>query len=148
MLALPLETLEKIIHSIGFYRRKDHTIQAVCKEIIASYHGKVPATQDELLSLPGVGRKTANLVLAEAFGIPAICVDTHVHRLANELGLVAAKNPYETEIALQRIVQRNHWIEINRLFVMLGQHTKQLCALLSPADCKALDKVCRSFLGK
>ena len=93
------------------------------QQLIDQFNGKVPETEQELLSIKGVGRKTANLVLAEAFNKPAICVDVHVHRLSNQLGLVNTKNPDETEFALQKIFPPNQWREINRLLVMLGQNS-------------------------
>lgn len=142
LLALPLHDIERIIHSIGFFHRKAKTLHAVSKALIDQYHGQVPATEQELLTLPGVGRKTANLVLAEAFGIPAICVDTHVHQLANKLGLVSTKTPHQTEQELQQIIPRQQWTEINRLLVTFGQQRKKVCALLSASERAVLHPVC------
>lgn len=142
MINLSIHDIEKIIHPLGFYRKKAKTVQAVSREILKRYGGIVPHTQEALLSLPGVGRKTANLVLAEAFDVPAICVDTHVHKLSNQLGLVHTKTPYETELALQKLIPRKYWRDINRFLVTLGQHTKKVCALISPEDRVVLDPVC------
>jgi endonuclease-3 len=129
LLALPVTELEKIIYSIGFYKNKARTLRAVSKEILDRFSGKVPDTEEELLSLPGVGRKTANLVLARAFDKPAICVDVHVHRISNRLGIVSTKTPEETELALQKIVPVEAWSSINDLLVMWGQN---ICVPVSP----------------
>lgn len=94
---------------------------ALAQQLIARYGGKVPDTRDKLLTLPGVGRKTANCVLNYAFGIPALCVDTHVHRIANTLGWVQTRTPEETEKALEKVIPRDLWIDTNRLFVQHGQ---------------------------
>ena len=123
MLKIPQEDLEALIHKIGFFRLKATILKEVSQQLIDQFNGKVPETEQELLSIKGVGRKTANLVLAEAFNKPAICVDVHVHRLSNQLGLVNTKNPDETEFALQKIFPPNQWREINRLLVMLGQNS-------------------------
>lgn len=122
LLALPEVTLEKIIHPIGFYKRKAHILRSVSRELITRFNGKVPSTQKELLSIKGIGRKTANLVLGQAFGIPALCVDTHVHRLANNFGLVSTKTPEQTEKALAAIVPQRDWIEFNTILVKWGQN--------------------------
>lgn len=118
---LSKQELEKIIYSTGFYHRKAQVLHEVSAGLLKRFNGKVPHTEKELLSLPGVGRKTANLVLAEAFDIPAICVDTHVHRLANKLGLVHTKTPEQTENALKKIVPKKYWKDLNRLLVTWGQ---------------------------
>lgn len=129
MLAIPTEIIASIIYPVGFYRRKAVTICKISDELLARYHGLVPHTLEELLALPGVGLKTANLVLAEGFGIPALCVDTHVHRISNRLGLVKTKTPEETEAALRRVLPQQYWIEWSRLLVMLGQN---ICVPISP----------------
>jgi endonuclease-3 len=121
MCSLPLPELETIIHSIGTYRRKARVLKEVSADLIKRFGGKVPSGEADLLSLPGVGRKTANLVRSVAFDIPAICVDVHVHRIANQLGLVHAKTPEETEFALQKLLPREYWSDINRYFVLWGQ---------------------------
>lgn len=123
-LKMPLSELEKIIHSIGFYKNKAKSIHSVCRELIERFNGKVPQTREELLSMKGVGPKTANLVLGVAFGVPAICVDTHVHKLSNILGIIHTKTPSQTEKALQDIIPRRYWIDYNRLLVMCGQNMR------------------------
>jgi endonuclease III len=122
LLDLQLSKLEKIIYAAGFYRRKAQVLRAVSSDLIHNFRGKVPHTETELLSLPGVGRKTANIVLAEAFGIPALAVDTHVHHLANITGLVHTKTALQTEEALKKISNPKDWIKIHTLFVTWGQH--------------------------
>lgn len=129
MVALSREELEKIIYSIGFYRQKTKQLQEVSQELLERFDGKVPHTEDELLSIKGIGRKTANLVLGVAFGIPALCVDIHVHRISNRLGLVKTKTPEETEKALRKILPKKYWIEFNKLLVMWGQN---ICVPVSP----------------
>ena len=125
----PLPELEKIIYRIGFYKQKAKNLHAVSRELLERFDGKVPRTEEELLTLPGVGRKTANLVLGVAYGIPAICVDIHVHRISNRLGLVKTKTPEETEEALKKILPKDLWIEFNTLLVMWGQN---VCVPVSP----------------
>ncbi len=129
MLALPRETIERAIYPVGFYRTKAKNIQLVSHVLLERFHGRVPSNEEDLLSLPGVGRKTMNLVLAEAFDIPAICVDTHVHRISNRLGIVDTKTPEETELALRALIPKKYWKEINHLFVMWGQN---ICLPQSP----------------
>lgn len=129
LLLVPLEELEAILRPLGFYRKKAHVIHDVSQEIIDRFNGKVPATEQELLSIKGVGRKTANLVLGEAFGIPALCVDTHVHQVANRLGLVDTSTPEQTEEQLKRFIPREQWIELSYLLVTWGQN---VCVPLSP----------------
>lgn len=129
LIAIPLNELEKTIRSIGFFRKKARTIVEVSKVLIERFDGVVPQTERELLSLPGVGRKTANLVRAEGFGIPAICVDVHVHRISNRLGIVSTKTPEETEEALKVLFSQEDWNKINRYLVMWGQN---ICVPVSP----------------
>ncbi len=126
---IPRHELEKLFFSIGYYRQKAKAVHEVSQELIERFDGKVPKTQKELLSLKGVGIKTANLVLGEAFGIPAICVDIHVHRISNRLGLVETKTAEETEVALQEILPKEYWIEFNYLLVTWGQN---ICVPVSP----------------
>jgi endonuclease III len=121
--------IAEIIYPVGFYRRKAATIQRISAELLERFGGNVPATLQDLMSLPGVGLKTANLVLAEGFCIPALCVDTHVHRISNRLGVVRTKTPEETELALRRMLPKDYWIEWSRLLVMWGQNT---CVPISP----------------
>lgn len=129
MLALPLSVIESIIRPVNYYKRKALLLHSVSLDLLQRFDGNVPATKEELLSIKGVGLKTANLVLAEAFGIPAICVDIHVHRISNRLGLVATQTPEQTEVALQKILPKKYWILWNRLLVMLGQ---TICGPQSP----------------
>lgn len=129
MVRLSQKTIEKLVHSVGFYRNKARSIVVVSEKILDTFHGQVPKTRQELLSLPGVGLKTANLVLGEAFGIPAICVDTHVHRIANQIGLVHTKTPEQTERELTKLVPKRYWIELNPLFVMWGQNRGPIASL-------------------
>ncbi len=127
--ALPLPELERLIYPVGFYRTKARTLHAVAETLITRHGGRVPDDLDTLLTLPGVGRKTANLVVTLAFGKPGICVDTHVHRITNRWGYVATKTPDDTERALRRILPRRHWRLLNDLLVTFGQH---LCHPTSP----------------
>lgn len=129
MLTFSLHELEKAIYPVGFYHQKAVHIKRLCSLLISDYSGIVPAEFTELTSLPGVGPKTANLVLGVGFGIPALCVDVHVHRICNRLGLIVTKTPQETEKALKVIVPLEYWIELNRLLVMWGQN---VCVPVSP----------------
>lgn len=124
-----ISDVEKIIKSTGFYHVKARRIIEVASIIDLQYHGKVPDNLDELLKLPGVGRKTANCVLVYAFEKPAIPVDTHVHRISNRLGLVETKTPEETEFALMKKIPKKYWLQINDTFVMYGQN---ICKPISP----------------
>lgn len=121
--------VEKIIKRTGFYHVKAKRIIEVASIIHSKYSDQVPKTLEELLSLPGVGRKTANCVLVYAFDKPAIPVDTHVHRISNRLGLVKTKSPEETELELIKNIPRKYWIKINDTFVMYGQN---ICKPISP----------------
>lgn len=131
-LKMPLKELETIIHPIGFYRKKAQTIKFVSKEILERFHGKVPSAKEDLLSIKGVGQKTANLVLGVAFNIPAICVDTHVHKLSNRLGIVTTKTPDQTERELEKVLPKKYWIEYNKLLVRCGQNMKVCKDFLLP----------------
>jgi endonuclease-3 len=129
LLTIPESAIASIIYPVGFYRRKAVTIHKICAELLLRFKGAVPNTLEDLMSLPGVGLKTANLVLGEGFGIPALCVDTHVHRISNRLGIVKTKTPEETEAALRKVLPEKYWIEWSRLLVMLGQN---ICVPISP----------------
>ena len=129
MMKIDEEEIAALIYPVGFYRRKAKNIKEICKVLINKYDGKVPDDIDELLKLPGVGRKTANLVVTLGYGKPGICVDTHVHRISNRLGYVDTKTPEETEFALRKKLPEEYWIEINDLLVSLGQH---ICHPTSP----------------
>lgn len=141
MVAFPEDELARLIYPVGFYRRKAAILKAVSQDIIDRFGGQVPRTEKELLSIKGVGHKTAALVLGEAFGIPALCVDTHVHRIANRLGIVKTKTPAETQRALALVIPRDLWIESNRLFAMWGQN---ICVPVSPrcSEC-AISQWCK-----
>jgi len=127
--ALPPKTIARLIYPAGFYNTKARQIRAIAGRIARAHGGRVPATRAELLDFAGVGRKTANLVLGLGFAIPAICVDTHVHRISNRLGLVRTRTPEETEAALERALPRRYWIDINDLLVTFGQN---VCHPTSP----------------
>lgn len=124
-----VKDIEKIIKSIGFYHVKAKRIIDVASIITAKYNGRVPSSLEELVKLPGVGRKTANCVLVYAFEKPAIPVDIHVHRISNRLGLVNTKNPEDTELELMKKIPKKFWIDINDTFVMYGQN---ICKPISP----------------
>ena len=129
MLALKKSSISRLIYPVGFYRNKAGYIRGLSFQIIADFGGKVPDNLDDLLKLKGVGRKTANLVLGLGYGIAAICVDTHVHRISNRLGWVKTLTPGDTEFALMKILPRRYWIELNTLLVAFGQH---ICLPVSP----------------
>ena len=115
--------VKKLIKSVGFYNMKTKGIIQASKKIVDDFGGKVPSDIDDLLSIPSVGRKTANCVLVYGFDKPAIPVDTHVHRISNRLGLVETKTPEETEKELVKNVPRRYWLDLNDLFVRFGQTT-------------------------
>ena len=119
---LDVDTIARTIYPAGFYNTKAGQLREIGRVLQERYSGRVPPDEDALLALPGVGRKTANLVLGLGFRVPAICVDTHVHRISNRLGLVATKTPEQTERALGRVLPRDLWIDINDLLVTFGQN--------------------------
>jgi len=129
LLHLSVKDIETSIYPTGFYRQKTKQIKALCAILIEKYQSRVPDNEKELLALPGVGPKTTALVLSEGFGIPAICVDTHVHRISNRLGLVKTKNVTETEQQLKQLLPEKYWSEYNKLMVMWGQN---ICVPISP----------------
>ncbi|MBI3091798.1 MAG: endonuclease III [Candidatus Tectomicrobia bacterium] len=129
MVRLSTERIERAIYPVGFYRTKARTIREVCRALLERFDGQVPNNLDALLSLKGVGRKTANLVLTLGFQSAGICVDTHVHRICNRWGYVATKTPEQTEAALRQKLPRQYWIPLNDLLVTYGQN---LCTPLSP----------------
>lgn len=129
--------IEKLIKSTGFYHVKAKRIKDVAKILLEQHNGKVPNDIDELLKLPGVGRKTANCVLVYAFNKPAVPVDTHVHRIANRLGLVQTKTPEQTEMELVSTIDKKYWTKINDTFVMFGQTV-----------CKPIGPLCERCLLK
>jgi endonuclease-3 len=138
--ALEPEEIARAIYPAGFYNTKARQIRRIAEIIDHEHGGSVPAELDALLALPGVGRKTANLVLGLGHGVPAICVDTHVHRIPNRLGLVATDTPEQTERALMKVLPRPMWIPINDLLVTFGQNQ---CHPVSPrcSSCP-LDDLC------
>jgi endonuclease-3 len=129
MASVPEENIEKAIYPAGFYHTKAKAIRKASKEIVERFASCVPDTIEELLTLPGVGRKTANLVITLAHNKAGICVDTHVHRITNRWGYVKTKTPLETEQALRAKLPKKHWIAINTILVMHGQN---ICKPLSP----------------
>lgn len=129
LLSTPAHVIEKLIYPVGFYRQKTLQILKICAILIKNYDGKVPCSESQLLELPGVGPKTAALVLSQGFNIPAICVDTHVHRVSNRLGLVQTKTVFETEQQLKKLLPEKYWSEFNSLMVMWGQN---ICVPISP----------------
>lgn len=140
MLSLSLAKIQKAIYPVGFYRTKAKSIRLICRRLIDVYGGAVPDSIDELLTLPGVGRKTANLVVTVGYRKPGICVDIHVHRITNRWGYVKTRTPDETEQALRRKLPKPFWITFNDLLVPYGQN---LCQPVSPfcSRCK-LVKYC------
>jgi endonuclease-3 len=129
MLGLSASRIERAIFPVGFYRTKARVILGVCRDLLEHFGSRVPDTIDELLTLKGVGRKTANLVVTVGFGKPGICVDIHVHRISNRLGYVRTRAPEETEVALRARLPRRYWIGYNDLLVSFGQN---VCVPVSP----------------
>lgn len=113
--------IQKLIFPVGFYTVKAKHIKLLTEKILKEFNGQIPKTREKLMTLSGVGRKTANLVLNRAFGVPAIAVDTHVHRITNLLGWVKTKKPEETEQKLMEIIPKKYWVETNKLFVSIGR---------------------------
>lgn len=113
--------IRNLIYPVGFYKTKAKHLKTLSGTVLASFGGKIPRTRSDLVRLPGVGRKTANLVLNRAFGIPAIAVDTHVHKISNLLGWVETKTPEQTEKQLTKILPKKYWTDMNRLFVSIGR---------------------------
>lgn len=129
MLKLTPTQIEKLVYPVGFYKTKARNILKTCSILTVKYDGRVPDTIEQLIELPGVGRKTANLVVSLGFGKDGICVDTHVHRISNRLGYVRTTTPYETEMALRKKLPRKYWNDVNVLMVTWGQN---VCAPISP----------------
>lgn len=127
--ALSQTTIEKFIYPVGFYKTKAGNIKKICEILIRDFNGQVPTDLDTLLALPGVGRKTANLVLSAGFDIPAVCVDVHVHRISNRWGFCSTKTPEETEFEIRKRVAEELWSSFNRLMVALGQ---TICKPITP----------------
>ena len=129
MQTLPIKTIEKAIYPVGFYKNKAKQIRAICQSLLRDFGGRVPDTIEELLTLKGVGRKTANLVVTVGYRKPGICVDIHVHRISNRWGYVRTRIPEETERALRHKLPAKYWITFNDWLVPFGQH---LCRPISP----------------
>jgi endonuclease-3 len=129
MARLTVQQIEKAIYPVGFYKTKARNIKKLCPDILERFKGKVPKDIDTLLTFKGVGRKTANLVLIEGYNMPAICVDTHVHRISNRFGYVNTKNTEKTEWALRKKLPKRYWIDYNVILVTWGQN---ICRPVSP----------------
>ncbi len=140
IIKLPMKKLEKLIYSSGYYKKKSRVLKSVSKEIITRFNGKVPSTEEELLSIKGIGRKTANIVLSFAFGKLVLPIDVHCHRIPNRLGWVKTKNPEQTEFELMKILPKKYWKEFNGIFVLFG---KTICQPISPFCSKCpIQKYC------
>lgn len=135
LIKIPNKKLQKILYSVGFYKIKSKRVKQASLHILKHHKGKVPDTLEELTKIPGVGRKVANIILAECFNKPAIAVDTHVMTVSNRLGLVKGRNPKKIELELQKIFPKKDWRIINRLLVIHGQN---ICVPVSPfcSKCK------------
>ncbi|MBU0991876.1 MAG: endonuclease III [Proteobacteria bacterium] len=136
MLTLDEKTIEKLIYPVGFYKTKAKNLIKISRILVDEYQSVVPDDIDELLKLPGVGRKTANLVLVEGYKKDAVCVDTHVHRISNRIGYVTTKTPDQTEFELRKKLPRKYWIRYNEYLVAYGQ---TICKPVSPfcSKCEA-----------
>jgi endonuclease III len=141
-----LNDIKSIIHSIGFYNTKAERIKQVSKIIVEKFHGIVPNEVEDLLGLPGVGRKTANCVLVYAFNKPAIPVDIHVHRISNRIGIVKTPNPKKTEEELIKIIDRKYWLSLNNTFVRYGQN---ICLPIRPkCEICSLKEICNYYMNQ
>src|SRR3989344_3952438 len=118
---LDIKTIEELIYPVKFYKTKARHLKMLAEMVVENFDGKISDTREGLMSLPGVGRKTANLVLNRAFDMPAIAVDTHVHKITNLLGWVNTSIPEKTEVELMKVLPKKYWTDINRLFVSIGQ---------------------------
>ncbi len=140
ILKLSVKEIEQLIYPVGFYKTKAHRLKGICQDLLDRFNGQVPDTIDELLTLKGVGRKTANLVLTEGFGKLGVCVDTHVHRISNRLGYVKTKNPHDTEFELRKKLPTQYWIDYNAMLVTWGQN---VCKPISPLCSKCpINHIC------
>ncbi|MEM3405559.1 MAG: endonuclease III [Candidatus Pacearchaeota archaeon] len=128
-LKMDIKKLEKLIYSSGYYRKKAKTIKEVSKEILRRFKGKVPETKEELLSIKGIGQKTANIVLSFAYNKDYIPIDTHCHRIPNRLGWIKTKNPEETEKEIMKILPKKYWKEFNTIIILFG---KEICLPILP----------------
>lgn len=145
-LSVDVDTLAEAIYPVGFYKNKAQQILDISRELVEKYNSKVPASIDEMVKFKGVGRKTANLVMAKGFGLPAICVDIHVHRISNRIGWVKTNTPEETEMALRKLLPEKHWLDINTILVTFGQN---LCKPQRPLcdQCPICD-YCKTYFEK
>jgi endonuclease-3 len=125
----PLEELEEMIRPTGFFRNKAKSIKALCQKLVENFGGKVPASLEELVKLPGIGRKTANVVLGNAFGIPGIFVDTHLGRVSQRLGLTKEKDPVKIEFDLMPLIPKERWVKFSHQMIW---HGRQICAARNP----------------
>jgi len=140
---IPIKRLEKLIYSSGHYKKKAKTLKHVSKVLIEKYDGKVPDKKEELLSIKGIGPKTANIVLSFAFGKLVLPIDTHCHRIPNRLGWIKTKTPDSTEKELEKILPKKYWREFNRTFVLFG---KTICQPISPWCSKCpIKKYCKKI---
>ena len=138
-----LSDIKKLIQKIGFYNVKASRLKEISQLIIKKYNGEVPSNLNDLLTLPGVGRKTANCVLVYGFKKAAIPVDIHVHRISNRIGIVNTKNPEETENVLQKSIDKKYWIRVNETFVTFGQN---ICLPIKPkCNVCQLTKMCKYY---
>lgn len=129
ILKIPIKKLEKLIYSSGHYKKKARVLKSVSKDIIKRFYGEVPSTREELMSIKGIGPKTANIVLNFAFNQDVLPIDTHCHKIPNRLGWVSTKKPEQTEIELMKILPKKYWKEFNGIFVLFG---KTICVPISP----------------
>lgn len=126
---ISINQIGEAIYPAGFYRRKAIQIDKICRKLVEKFDSKIPQNIDTLLTFEGVGRKSANLILAEGYQIPAMCVDTHVHRISNRFGFINTKNPEQSEYKLREILAKKYWIRYNSLLVSFGQ---SICKPISP----------------
>ncbi len=140
---LPIEELEVLIHSTGFYHAKAKSVKACCEVLVEKFNGQVPGSFEELNSLPGVGRKTASVVAGNAFGIPAVAVDTHVKRLSNLMGFINSEDPEKIEMRLKELIPEKEWVKFS---LLLAAHGRAICIARRPKcrDC-VLGDLCPSF---
>ena len=140
---MDINKLEGLIKECGLFRNKAKNIKASSSVILENYNGEVPNTISELMKLPGVGKKTANVVASTAFGVPAIAVDTHVFRVSNRIGFVNEKNVLDTEKALQNKIDKSRWTKAHHLFIF---HGRRCCTARSPrCESCTINKICRSY---
>lgn len=145
MAALGVDRVRELIHGCGLHNNKAANIVATCRQLVEKHQGEVPSSREELEALPGVGRKTANVILSNAFGVPAIAVDTHVFRVANRIGLSAASTPEKTEKQLMQAIPRERWSHAHHLLIF---HGRNLCKARNPlcGQCPLGDvPFCREF---